>query len=708
MQSMASADLSAVFTNGALSVALGVLVLGGGWPEVDGKVYRNVAFQTQTDETSAVTVYDLGAAGRMEVRIAPVSSGKAIKYSLKGAGDNAQVRRFGLHFDSVAGMKRYYRSGYHSWDGSYFVQPDALSGFAGPELLLEKSYGITELIPADGQAALVAGFDRHDRYQQVFNFGARKSPVDLSIGTLWDLKAPPASGELASETLYLLGDADYEEGLRRWARIVAAALPAPPPTKNTPLVGWGTWYNLYNFISDPSIQTSLQAVSTVSTRDSLPIRTFLIDAGFTPELGDWLKTSWAFPNGMAPLITSIKNAGFTPALWIAPHLVGNRSQLYRDHPDWVLLDASTGKPKLWAAFYGEQRLGTMRSEEYYILDTTVPEALDYLRTVFRTWKQDWGVQAFKVDFSYLGADYGPDEVTYRTPGMTRIEVWRRFAEMVRQEIGDDGIWIGSGQPLWAGAGLSDTVRIAGDVGVVWTGNGPSALPLLQSLPFRNFANHILWQIDPDALLLRTQYHYLTDAEVRSLALFAGMSGGVMMTSDDLDQLPPDRISLWKMLLSNSKQSCAYPRFGRDEIVYVPYQAGDGQPPVPIAFTEPVITQVRKFAGGTAIVHILNTSAQSQTRTFSMSDLALDGPRVVNDWFQPLRAPDAQASVSQVTVTLEGHGSSLLYMTTAPVTALPVTLGAMAESSSVSRSSRKLGGGERREQDRLANGSASLH
>ena len=106
-----------------------------------------------------------------------------------------------------------------------------------------------------------------------------------------------------------------------------------------------------------------------------------------------------------------------------------------------------------------------------------------------------------------------------------------------------------------------------------------------------------------------------------------------MTSDYLTQLTPDRMSLWKMLLSDTNQSCSYPRLGRDDIVYVPYSAGDGQPPVPIAFSEPVIVQVRSLAAGGWMVHILNTSDGSLSRNYALADLGIAGPQYVWDSWQ---------------------------------------------------------------------------
>ena len=92
----------------------------------------------------------------------------------------------------------------------------------------------------------------------------------------------------------------------------------------------------------------------------------------------------------------------------------------------------------------------------------------------------------------------------------------------------------------------DAVRIGRDVGVAWSGDY-SAQSLLRDQACRNFANHILWQSDPDCVLLRERFHDLSDEEVKSLAIYAGMTGGVMITSDHLGELSSDRLMLWRLL-----------------------------------------------------------------------------------------------------------------------------------------------------------------
>jgi alpha-galactosidase len=285
---------------------------------------------------------------------------------------------------------------------------------------------------------------------------------------------------------------------------------------------------------------------------------FQIDDGFTPEMGDWLDVKPQFPRGMKPLLEEIAAAGFTPGLWSAPFLVGNRSRLFAEHPDWVVQSADAG-PLIHMRFYGEFRWHK-RSEEYYVLDITHPQAADYIRAVFRIWHSDWGARYFKTDFMNAGMEYGPDQARWHQNGLSRVEIWRRMATIIREEIGES-LWLGCGCPLWASVGLVDAVRIGRDIGVTWNGEH-SAESLLREQQARNHASGILWQADPDCVLLRDRFHDLSDEEIRALLLFAAFSGGTLMTSDKLDEIPTARADLFAELLSIGPLRCDFPELGR--------------------------------------------------------------------------------------------------------------------------------------------------
>ncbi|RPI91784.1 MAG: hypothetical protein EHM39_14250 [Chloroflexi bacterium] len=188
----------------------------------------------------------------------------------------------------------------------------------------------------------------------------------------------------------------------------------------------------------------------------------------------------------------------------------------------------------------------------------------------------------------------------------------------------------------------DAVRIGRDVGVKWAGE-QSAQSLLAALMLRNFANPILWQADPDCVLLRSRFHHLTDDEIRSLALYAGMSGGVLMTSDALHELPPERVELLRLLQVMDAGECRYPLLGQTD------------PP------DPVVAQVREavpHAGEMLIaVHLFNTGDEAVSRRYSLGDLGIAGP--VAWWGAASGA--AEAAATAISVSLRPHESKLLWL-----------------------------------------------
>ena len=492
----------------------------------------------------------------------PLKGGVAIlaieddaRLQLRLEGVTGSIDSFGLRFGEVRGLRSYLRNGYQSWDGSYFVEPGTPQGDGPPAKVPTLGFAMTALLPDGGDGALVVGFTRHERFQNRFRFGGTGANPTIDAETLWDRK--PHQGTLSTEPLVLLEHDDVEEALRLWSAVVAEESPTPPRLPDQRITGWCSWYSLYAAIDEPAIRDHLAAAAAFRDEYDAPLEVFQIDDGFTPEMGDWLDVKPQFPRGMKPLLDDIAAAGFTPGLWIAPFLVGNRSRLYAQHPDWVV-QSLAGGPLVHMRFYGEFRWHK-RSEEYYVLDVTHPEAADYIRAVLRIWHRDWGARYFKTDFMNAGMEYGPSDARWHEDGLSRVDIWQRMASIIREEIGHS-IWLGCGCPLWASVGLVDAVRIGRDIGVTWNGEY-SAESLLRDQLTRNHASGILWQADPDCVLLRDRFHELTDDEIRSLMLFAGLSGGVLMTSDKLDELPPERARLFATLLKQREFRCRFPQLG---------------------------------------------------------------------------------------------------------------------------------------------------
>jgi alpha-galactosidase len=76
---------------------------------------------------------------------------------------------------------------------------------------------------------------------------------------------------------------------------------------------------------------------------SLGVELFVMDDGWfgarnndRAGLGDWYVNPKKFPNGLKPLIDSVKGLGMKFGLWVEPEMVNPDSDLYRAHPDWAM------------------------------------------------------------------------------------------------------------------------------------------------------------------------------------------------------------------------------------------------------------------------------------------------------------------------------------------------------------------------------------
>ncbi len=634
-----------------------VVSLHGLRPVINGTVY-NVMGKPQADGTFTFKLPEISGNLRLWLDvITQVDGNLGLRYGLNGLPEDFPLQAFGIRFQEIHNLRAFLRNGYHSWDGSYFVQPEEY-----PVGTTQRGYAMAQLLPlyGDTRSSVVLGFERHDRYQHTFTLERTATGAALTIETLWDEKDRSGIDFCESERLVIFEHHDgVEEALREWARRVAEVMSAR--TSAPPILGWCSWYNLYSYINDDIILDHLKGVREAVERDGLPMHVFQIDDGFTPEMGDWLDVKPQFPRGMKPLLDDIRAAGFIPGLWIGPFMVGNRSKLFRDHPDWVVIDRNTNKPLIHMQLFGEFRWHK-RSEEYYVLDATHPDAFEYLRKVFHTWRHEWGAEYFKTDFMEFGSAHGPDRAIYHQPGMTRIAIWRKVAEMIREEIGD-ALWLGCGCPLWASVGTVDAIRIGRDVGVQWEGESLAAQSLLRDQATRNFANHIVWQADPDCILMRERHHKLTEAEIRSLALYAGMSAGLVTTSDDLADLSPERLKLWKLLLNPEKSVCRFPLLGQSALVRAPNQKGEASRHEWRA-VDPLLAQVRTAKDAKpedpAAIFLMNTGEQPIQRELPLSLLGVIGERYIHDW---MIGQTSEVPQTHLSVTIPPHDGVLYFVTT---------------------------------------------
>lgn len=583
-----------------LSFTLGGIRLAQLAPMVDGHVPAH-----RVEESSAG-----GISWRLEdgSLVALSISGENLGLTLSGFAGERRLSALGLRIEAISNVRQYLRNGYMSWDGSYFVEPAAAREVVKSDPTIAQGYASTALLPRNCDGAVVLGFLRHDRFQSRIGFDFEDDPISITIETLIDGK--PLAGAISAEPMVLFAAEAVEDGLRRWAHLVADAAPEKPRLLDRRITGWCSWYNLYASLDEPVLREHLHAAARFRDAYQVPLEVFQVDDGFTPEMGDWLDFKPQFPNGVAPIMAEAREKGFTPGLWIAPFMVGNRSRLFAEHPDWVVRSRKDGTPLAPMKFYGEFRWHK-RSEEYYVLDITHPEAQAYMRGVFRTWAGEWGCGYFKADFLHLGSTYGPHEAVWHKDGLSRIEIWMTMLRIMREEIGD-AILLLCGSPIWAPVGYAEGMRIGRDVGVSWSGHY-SAQSLLRDQTARGFANGILWQSDPDCVLLRSNFHELSDAQVNSLAHFAALAGGVLMTSDNLDEVTPERKEMFSTFLRQTDAvPSRFPELGQSPISYT-LGTNYLHKPAAIAKAEAVLIQETDGPAGPRRL-IFNTGGTSASLT----------------------------------------------------------------------------------------------
>ncbi len=313
--------------------------------------------------------------------------------------------------------------------------------------------------------------------------------------------------------------------------------------------GWCSWYYYYQEISEEIIQDNLSRIN--GQKNVLPLDLVQIDDGFQAEVGDWLEFNPRFPRGVKPLADEIKSEGFTPGLWLAPFIVHTKSRLAAEHPDWLLRSAK-GRPV---------RAGFVWNTLDYALDLTVPEALEYACKVVNVAAHQWGYPYLKLDFLYAAAL----KCAYHDPTRTRAQVLRNGMEAIRRSVGDEIVLLGCGAPLGSMLGLVEAMRIGADVSGSWQPkyfgislpfknepHMPSARNSIQNILTRAVLNKRWWVNDPDCLLVRPDCD-LTMDEVKTLATAIGMTGGSVLLSDNMTELPAERIEIAAALLPPMKE-----------------------------------------------------------------------------------------------------------------------------------------------------------
>ena len=546
--------------------------------------------------------------------------------------------------DGLAGIHDLAPLGSAALEGAeyIFVQGFGMEGPSGCVALpadTPVSHGLTALYT--GKNVLLAYAEDHRRYSVAFQV--------KTCGTLFGTSTAfsggfnlegTTGGEIRLPSLYIEESITLAQSLRRCAERIAEAMHARHT--RPPAFFWSSWYHAYETMDQTTLEDTLEDIRA----EGVPFQYIELDAGYTPHLGDWLTPNHRWQGGLQKAAETILNAGFRPGIWVAPFIVGDRSELYKEHPDWILHD-SDGKPVVQLRSYTEPKLWGNPDCDYYVLDTSHPGALRYIEDVFRTLKS-WGFSLFKTDFMFWNM-HDSSTVRRYDPSLTSVEIMRKTLAAIRSAIGEDSYLLGCIAPFMPFIGYADGMRLAGDCGAQWAETyGP--VNMLRELPCDNYFNHVFWQNDPDAMLLRDFDTKLTNDETRSLALLQALSGGAVSTSDPVHRLGDDRKRLLRFVEPRGTVAPELPYFGTERRE---------------------LALLHRLEQGN-LLFIMNPTDAPLTLFYRLSELfgAENWYQYQYDWEE-----DGVMSVQDdvFATALAPHGSALVFVTTEPLRKKPSNL-----------------------------------
>lgn len=387
---------------------------------------------------------------------------------------------------------------------------------------------------------LLAGFISSAHFYNRFQVELAENGLKtLDAYVLGDGRTVDPGAEIVSEELVLLPGKDGYGLLERFAELWAERMNARK-WEHAP-TGWCSWYYYFSKVTEDDVVENLEFFS--KHKEDYPIEYFQIDDGYQRTPGDWLQPSERFPHGIAHTVKLIKDYGFKPGLWFAPFMVCSDSELYREHPEYLLKDADGNiiHPVKW------------RGTDAAFLDCTREDVLKFLRDLFSA-VRSWGCAYIKLDFMMYESCI--TNAVYHDKYATRCEAYRRGMEAIREGIGDDALILGGTIIVGPSAGIVNACRYGSDITPYWRrehqlGKEAPAVPnVIRNLVLRRYMHWRMWVNDPDVIIARKVKNELTENEIILWLDAVYMVGGSLLLADRMPVLEEDRAALCRDMMQD--------------------------------------------------------------------------------------------------------------------------------------------------------------
>ncbi len=446
------------------------------------------------------------------------------------------------------------------------VQESVQQYFSGGVLALQQpgapaTLAIGSLSAKEGLPVVAGGFQAGK--------GGTALGIDFPLGH----RVLPPGRTIAFDPAWVSVDANGFDALERYGDAVAAL--ATPPVRTGANALWCSWYPIRMDISE---EIAL-ANAAIAARHFKPLGldVMQLDHGWQrgDVCGDWIANE-RFPHGLKWLAEQLRSRyGMKLGLWIAPTQVAFNSQLFHDHPEWLLQNAQ-GKPASTGRWFWAP------NPEMGLLDASHPAAEKWIEETFRRLTAD-GTAYYKINF-IAGSPALPRAMA--AIRRARPQPWIRYTQT----------------PPLLSVGLANSADLGDDTGDAGIPDWMRLLRLNAPLLAASYwANDRLYHREVCDMSVGTKAG-VEEARFR-LALMT-LSGCSISFSDDFRSLTLPRIRMM--------QQCLPP----------------GNPPArPLDLFERELSSLwhmhcKNDAGAWDVVGLFNFEDQPQTRSVELSSLGL--------------------------------------------------------------------------------------
>lgn len=333
-------------------------------------------------------------------------------------------------------------------------------------------------------------------------------------------------------------------------------------------IGWDSYYNMNIEVTQEDVIAHADVIAERFLPQNAGNLFLTIDHGWQKCLGDW-EGNDQFPKGMEWVANEIRSRGLVPGIWLNLFQITENCSLATAHPEW-LLHTPDGERLRVGKWYDQEGVW-----DRFCLDVTHPEVRRHLVELMRKVTVDWGYHVLKIDFSYsaFGTSFADDptevQASFHDSSGTVMAAYLSLLEAMRGEMADEVFVFGCLEYLPSYQVWCDSMRVAFDGDYEWL----KTVHAIRSVTTNSFFHTKTWLTDPDVLLLQpepdTQHRFFADAffgvremagasesaeptrslvQARVAATYAALSGGPIVSSDLLTDLPEERWAIMEKII----------------------------------------------------------------------------------------------------------------------------------------------------------------